>query len=393
MPVVTVDASDAHAQPLRGWGRYTARLLDALPAAADGLELNFVSRRGPGPEFVWEQLGLPRAARRASSAVLHAPNCFLPLRRSCPGVVTVHDLAFEAHPEDFGRLTALKFRALTPRAARSAERVICVSRFTAEDLERRYGIGPERVRVIPLAPALPRADAPESGDRPERGDGPERVAGLERGDRLESGDRSEHGDESERGTGLERADRPERGAASRGRKGDGPYVLGVGDLRGKKDFACLVRAWRSLRRDGLPHRLVLAGLDAGEGPRLRAAAGDEPLELTGYVDDAELDALLAGAEVLVHPSRYEGFGLVVVEAMVRSTPVVAAAATVLPETGGDAALYFPPGDDRALAERMRSALEDRDTRERLIAAGHERAAGFSWRATAAATVDVYRELA
>src|SRR5437588_760925 len=222
MPVVTVDATDAHALALRGWGRYTARLLGALPAAADGLQLNFVSRSTPGPEFVWEQVGLARAARRAGSAVLHAPNCFLPLRRSCPGVVTVHDLAFEAHPEDFGRLTALKFRAVAPRAARSAERIICVSRFTAEDLQRRYGIGPERVRVIPLAPALPRRGRRSAGSRPQDA---------------------------------------------------GPYVLGVGDLRGKKDFACLLRAWRPLRREGLPHRLVLAGLDAGEGPRLRAAAG------------------------------------------------------------------------------------------------------------------------
>ncbi|TMK39954.1 MAG: glycosyltransferase family 4 protein [Actinobacteria bacterium] len=341
MPVVTVDATDAHALALRGWGRYTARLLGALPAAADGLQLNFVSRSTPGPEFVWEQVGLARAARRAGSAVLHAPNCFLPLRRSCPGVVTVHDLAFEAHPEDFGRLTALKFRAVAPRAARSAERIICVSRFTAEDLQRRYGIGPERVRVIPLAPALPRRGRRSAGSRPQDA---------------------------------------------------GPYVLGVGDLRGKKDFACLVRAWRSLRREGLPHRLVLAGLDAGEGPRLRAAAGEEPLELTGYIEDADLDALLADADVLVHPSRYEGFGLVVVEAMARSTPVVAAEATVLPETGGRAALYFPPGDDRVLAERMRAALEDRDTREQLIAAGRERAGSLSWEATAAATVAVYREL-
>ena len=147
-----------------------------------------------------------------------------------------------------------------------------------------------------------------------------------------------------------------------------------------------------LRRPGLEHRLILAGADGGEAGRLRAAAGGEPLELTGYVTDGELDALMRGADLLIHPSRHEGFGLVLLEAMARGTPVLAAWASALPETAGSAAAYFEPGAVGALAELIADLLGDDERRAELIARGHERVAACSWRATAQATADVYREL-
>ena len=94
---------------------------------------------------------------------MHSPDSFLPLRRPCPGVVTVHDLAFEAIPHDMRGATAWKYRTFLPRCARSAERVICPSRFTAQDLSERYEIPSERIRVIPEAPAL----APGAQPSPE----------------------------------------------------------------------------------------------------------------------------------------------------------------------------------------------------------------------------------
>jgi len=172
----------------------------------------------------------------------------------------------------------------------------------------------------------------------------------------------------------------------------GRYLLGVGDLRVKKDFITLVQAWRMLRERGLEHRLILAGGDGGEAVRLAAAAGDHPLELTGYVTDGELDALMRGADLLVHPSRHEGFGLVLLEAMARGTPVVAAYASALPETAGSAAAYFEPGAVGALAELIEDLLGDAERRVGLIARGYERVAACSWRETAEATADVYREL-
>ena len=336
MPTVAVDARDAFAPHLRGWGRYTRELVRCLGErdGQDELRFRFLERGGRGPELLWEQLALPRLLRGGGYDAVHATNCFLPLRRPCPGVVTIHDLAFEDHPGDFAPRTRWKYRTLAPRAARSAERVICVSAFTRDDVIARYGAAPERVHVVHPAAALP----------------------------------------------LTGAEPP-----------PGPYLLAVGDLRRKKNFARLAEAFALLHAEGLPHRLVIAGLDSGEREHIVAAAGAAPLELPGYVSDERLDALMRGADLLVHPSLYEGFGLVLVEAMARGTPVAAARATALPETGAGAAVYFDPHDARDMADSIRSVLEDASLRERLVASGRERAAGFSWRTAAERTMGVYRE--
>jgi glycosyltransferase involved in cell wall biosynthesis len=335
MATVTIDASDAYAVNPRGSGRYLVELLGAFAGGAAGdLRIDRQAGWQRLPEVAWEQVGLPLRAR--GSAVVHAPNCFLPLRRPCPGVVTIHDLAFLTHPGDFHPRTRLKYTALARLAARSAERVICVSRYTADDVAERYGVPAARLRVIGLAPSLPRSDATPPPP--------------------------------------------------------GPYLLGVGDLRAKKDYATLVAAWRRLRAAGLPHRLVLAGRDGGEGQRLLAAAGGEPLELTGYATDAALDALMRGADLFIHPSRHEGFGLVLLEAMARDVPVLAARATALPEAAGAAAAYFEPGAVEELAALMTRLLADPAAREQLILRGRARVATCSWEQVARATADVYREL-
>jgi glycosyltransferase involved in cell wall biosynthesis len=336
MPTVAIDARDALDPQLRGWGRYARELIRALrEMRPDGLDFHFYERGVPGPELLSEQISLPLALRRRHAAAVHVPNCFLPLRRPCPGVVTIHDLAFEAIPEDFSRRTGWKFRTFAPRAARSAERVICVSEFTRDDVCDRYGVDPRNVRVIHPAPALPEGTA----EPPE-----------------------------------------------------GLYLLAVGDLRGKKNLLRLVEAFRILRADGLPHRLLLAGLDSGQGKRLRDAAGDAPVELLGYLPDEGLDAVIRGAQVLVQPSLYEGFGLTVVEGMARGCPVACARAGGLPEAGGDAAIYFDPLDPADMAAAIRRVIEDEEQRERMIEAGRARAAASNWEDVADRTVRVYREL-
>jgi glycosyltransferase involved in cell wall biosynthesis len=331
-PTVAIDARDAVGPELRGWGRYARDLLAALPAR-DDLRFRALTGSAPGPELVFEQLVLPLRLRRVRADLVHAPNCFLPLVRHCPGVVTIHDLAFEAFPEDFSARTGWKYRTFTPRAARSAERVICVSGATARDVAERYRVDEAKLRVVPNAPSLPLGDAP-----------------------VPAG---------------------------------GPYLLAVGDLRPKKNLRRLVEAHARLRAEGLEHRLVLAGADAGEGAALAQRPG---VELTGYVSDARLDALLRGADALVHPSLYEGFGLVVVEAMARGVPVALARATALPETGGDAAEYFEPLDVGDMAAAIRRVVGDRARHAELARRGRERAATLSWASTAALTVAVYEEL-
>jgi glycosyltransferase involved in cell wall biosynthesis len=283
---------------------------------------------------------------RARPDLIHAPDGLLPARRSCPGVVSVHDLAFEAHPDDLGRRAAWRRRTFTPRSVRSAELTLCGSAFTAADVIERYRVDPGTLRVVPYAPALALGDAPV----------------------------------------------PE----------GSPYLLAVGDLVPRKNLGRLVAAFGALRAGDLPdHRLVLAGAgrpgsNVGPTPSRRGKTDVRRLELpaagvevTGWVDDARLDALMRGADVLVHPSLYEGFGLVVLEAMARGVPVAAADATALPETCGDAAELFDPVDSDAIAAAV---LRARARRDELAAAGRERAALFTWDATAQATALVYREL-
>jgi glycosyltransferase involved in cell wall biosynthesis len=347
MGPIVIDARDAAGPQLRGWGRYVRELVAALgEEASPELPIAVVTSRSGGglagrwgPEVAFEQLSLPVGLRRSRAALVHAPNCFLPLVRPCPGVVTIHDLAFEEWPRDFAPATLVKYRVLARLAARSAQRIICPSRFTADDVCRRYGVDPARVRVIPEAPALAMGLGPALSEP------------------------------------------------------TGPYILAVGDLRAKKNLGALVHAFARLRRRaGIPHRLVLAGVDSGEGRRLAELAAGDPVQLTGYVDDATLDGLLRGAAVLVHPSLYEGFGLVVLEAMARGTPVLAARATALPETGGDAAAYFDPRDPDDLGRQLEAVLGDEARRGSMGRRGLARAREFSWGRTAAATAAVYREL-
>jgi glycosyltransferase involved in cell wall biosynthesis len=335
MSIVAIDARDAFAPELRGWGRYARELVDALPERPE-LDYRIISEGGRGPEALFEQVGLPLRLRRMQADLVHAPNCFLPLARPCMGVVTIHDLAFEVFPGDFSKRTGAKYRTFAPRAARSAQRVICVSGYTADDVIRRYDVDPARVRIIPNAPSLPIGD-------------------------------------------MQVPD-------------DGPYLLAVGDLRPKKNLLRLVEAFRLLRGQGVGHRLVLAGVDSGEGAAVRDAAGGEPVRLTGYISDARLDALMRGADALVHPSLYEGFGLVLVEAMARGVPVVAARATALPETGGDAAEYFDPLDVADMAAAIARVVGDRARHTELAALGRARAARLSWADSAALTVAVYEEI-
>src|SRR5829696_6955152 len=146
----------------------------------------------------------------------------------------------------------------------------------------------------------------------------------------------------------------------------------------RKNLAALVPAARALAAEGI--ELAVAG---GHRPQFAAEPGLEHLRLLGHVPDELLPGLYAGAEAFALPSLYEGFGLPVLEAMASGTPVVAADTTALPETCGGAALLVPP-DGEAFRAALLALLADPVDRDRLRAAGLERAAGFTWDATARA---------
>ena len=244
----------------------------------------------------------------------------LPTRCPCPAVVTIHDLSFEHDSKAMSRRHRFVFKRVVPRAARRARRVLAVSARTKRDLVDLYGIPAEKITVTP------------HGVDPAFGPG--EVAG-------------------------------------------GGYLLYVGAIQARKDPLAAARAANEV---GLP--LVLVGPE--REPALARELERAGADLRGYVEKNELADLYRGAAALVLPSRYEGFGLPVLEAMASGTPVVASGDPGLREVAGGAAVH----SDGDLAEAVRGALADRD---RLVAAGLERAKAFTWEETARRTLDVYRE--
>jgi glycosyltransferase involved in cell wall biosynthesis len=175
-----------------------------------------------------------------------------------------------------------------------------------------------------------------------------------------------------------------------GRRHEGPpYVLFVGSLQPRKAPDLALQALAAVDSE---LRLVLAGPNKGLEDDLRGLASqlglDRRVEFAGHVSKDDLAALYRGATALVFPSRYEGFGLPVLEAMASGTPVVAVASSSVPEVAGEAAILVP-ADPQALAAGIERAVAER---ERMVTAGLERAARFTWAETARLTADVYREL-
>jgi glycosyltransferase involved in cell wall biosynthesis len=332
--VIVFDA-DVLGRHRTGDETHVANLLRELGAQRGDLRIVAVTRR---PDLVPEGIepyllearsqelrmavGVPRALRRLRPRLVHFQHVLPPFDRT-PAVVTVHDLSFERDPALMGRVDRAVFRTLVPRAVRRARRVLTVSERTKRDLIELYDVTPEKVVVTPNG--VDASFAP--------------------------------GDDG----------------------GSGGYLLYVGAIQARKDPLAAADAAAAA---GLP--LVVVGPE--KEPELARELQRRGADLRGYVDGAELAELYRRAVALVFPSRYEGFGLPVLEAMASGTPVVAVDEPAVREVAGDAALYAAPAD---LGAAVRQALAERDE---LAAKGLVRARAFSWAETARRTLEVYREV-
>lgn len=322
------------------------RSLNASPSRID--VPTRVLRRPPVPSRLAdlpEQALLPLDLRRARADVAHALSIYrTPLRAGVPQVVTVHDAIPLMWPERYLQ-TGLVHKLLYA-AARRAAAVIIPSQAAKRDVVEHIGVDADRVAVVPEG-VDPRYTPDEPGDVPAR-------LGL-----------------------------------------GGPYVLYVGGLANddpRKDVGRLIDAFAEWTRAGeRAEQLVLAGRlgPASEPLRRRAAHTGAPIVFTDFVDERDLPGLYRGARCLVSATRYEGFGLPMLEAIACGTPVAAYDVAALPEVCGPGADLVPPGDSVALMAAVERLCDDADHRAALAAAGAEHARGFTWRRTAELTWDVY----
>lgn len=296
------------------------------------------------PSLWWDQV-LPVLLRVDGVQVFHGANhrvpCIARARRRWKNVVTVHDLAFAYMPVHGPGLDGFLLRQ-TLAALQHSDRVICVSEATARDCAELAECDEGDLQVI--------------------------YQGFERQDPGQPA-------------------RPERLHGTR------PFALMVGGLHPRKNIPNLVEAFAAVVRE-TDLDLVIAGGDGPDGPAVRQRIASPDLagrvHLLGYVSDAERAWLYANAMMTVYPSRYEGFGLVVLEAMSAGSPVITSTVSAMPEAAGDAALLVSPDDHLALSDAIGRLAGDESLREQLRQRGHAQLARFRWRDCAAQTLDAYR---
>jgi glycosyltransferase involved in cell wall biosynthesis len=293
-----------------------------------------------------EQQYVPRAAARAGADLVHSLASTAPLHGSVRRITTIHDLNYKLVPEAHFGVRGLGMRVLVPASARRSQRIIVDAESTRRDLVEHLGVPAGKVDVVPLGASPAAAATPsESGDlRARLGLGGRRV------------------------------------------------LLSASAKRPHKNLARLLRALAAIDAERRP-LLVIPGYPTAHEAELRELAGE--LAIAGdvvfpaWVSDADLEGLYADADAVVFPSLYEGFGLPVLEAMQRGVPVATSDRSSLPEVAGGAALLFDPEDTDAIRAAIERLLDDAALRERLRAAGRERAAAFTWERTAELTAAAY----
>lgn len=303
-----------------------------------------VNARSRPRRVLAEQTLLPVAVRHARVDLLHNAFTTAPALPGVPQVTTILDVIYKRFPDTHAGLFRYGMAMLVPLAARRSVRVLTLSESAKSDIVRFLGIPSERVDVTPLGPGLPSGVAPVP------------IVELRRRFDLD----------------------------------DSPLLLTVSAKRPHKNLERLLEAFVRLPEEPV---LLVPGYATPYEDVLRAqgealgAAGR--IRFTGWVDEPTLEGLYRAADCFVFPSLAEGFGLPVLEALLRGVPVACSRIDVLEEIAGDAAVYFEPTDVNAIGRSIETILRDAGLRERLAQEGPQQASQFSWERTAAATIASY----
>lgn len=303
----------------------------------------------------WEQVALRRIPATANVDLLHSPYFASPLYPNVPTVVTVHDVIPMILPAYGNAMHVRAYMRLVSAAARRAQAIITVSTASKLDIARALNVPPERIHVV-----------------------------------YNAVDRGFHPVDDERSLNAVRE--------AHGIEGD--FLLYFGGFDVRKNVERVVRAYHQARESfEQPCRLVIAGAMSLVGhplyPDPRAVIAALGLEgevvVAGRISEDEKPLLYSAALGFVFPSLYEGFGLPVLEAMACGTPVITSNVSALPEVAGDAALLVDPNSVEAIAGEMVRLVNDASLREELRGRGLQRARQFDWEASAARTLDIYRQ--
>lgn len=298
--------------------------------------------RHPLLYLAWFEWSLPRAMRRHGVDLYFSPEPFMSLRSPVPAVTTVHDIAFVHFPQYVRGLTNHYYHYFFPRYLEQAQRMVAVSEFTRQDVVRHYGIPEDKV-----------------------------LLGC---------------------NGCREVFRPlqeEEKKALRQKWTQGqPYFCYVGSIHPRKNVANLLRAFEHFKqRSGLPHRLVLAGRMGWQGGETERAYREnrfrEHILLTGYQEERELARILASSVGLTYASRFEGFGVPLLEAMHSEVPILTSRVSSMPEVAGEAALLVEPESVEDIAEGLHRLATQPDLREQLVQAGRKQRQLYSWDRAAA----------
>jgi glycosyltransferase involved in cell wall biosynthesis len=286
--------------------------------------------------ILWEQIVLPIEATRYRLDVLFNPGFTAPVFAPCRQVTVFHDLQHKIHPEYFRWFDLPFWRLLLWAAAHRSQRLIAVSEATRADLLRFYRIPADRVTVV------------------------------------------HHG--------------VEPAFSHLGRSENETYLLCVSTLHPHKNIPSLIRAYGRKKRD---FRLVLAGMRGFHTRAIEALIAElglqDAVQITGWVSRDDLYELFARARAFIYPSTFEGFGMPVLEALAAGIPTACSDIPPLREVAGDAALFFDPLDEDAIAAAIERVMTDVPLRERLGEAGPERARPFTWERSAEQTLKVLLE--
>jgi glycosyltransferase involved in cell wall biosynthesis len=355
---------------MRGFTRYSVELFRAMrELAGDNIDLYSFSPVPIAPEFLaglqmtpvvfqarreilWEHVELPKQLQQQRIDIFHATaNRGLPYQRACKYVVTCHDIIDRlpeyCGPEHWRGRWRKKYADFVSR--HSADKYITVSNFSKQDICRFHSLPPARVVVIYNAAHSRFYEILNA----------EQVAMVRNKYALPP-----------------------------------QYFLFVGGFDKRKNVGALVEAFAKLPHDVPP--LVLAGEHkwdfAALAARIKALGLSERIKCPNAIADEDLPAIYQSGLALVHPSRYEGFGLQLVEAMASGLPVLASETTSLPEVLDGSGLLFDPEDPDSIARQMQRVVRDSALRSALAEKGRQRARLFSWRKTAEQTLRLYLEL-